>query len=488
MGSRTMRLVLGAAAAFTVVVPMEVAAASPAPVTAVESVQPRALAGAPRSVSAVPLDRAARVRWRAPSNTGGETITGYRVQRRTPSGWRTVADVGASKRRTTVDGLVNGRSYRFRVAARNASGVGRFSDPVTVTLPVVKDLRAGFFFSCALLVRDSTVGCWGDNTNGELGQGDTDAHVGVQVAQGLSGVRSIAVGEKHVCAVRTGRTLWCWGDNDFAQLGNGSEDTDVLTPTAVDLEDVIGVGAGQTHTCALTADRTVWCWGNNAGGQVGQDPATDSQVFTPTQVPGLSDVRSLVMGHFFSCAVLLDRTMTCWGQNGSGQLGDGSQVQSHTPVAVVGVSDVRSASAGAEFVCAVTRTDEVSCWGGNDNGQIGDGTTLGPRLAATPVTGVSDVVRVSTGRDHACAVLRDRSLRCWGDNTFGEIGDGTTEDRPTAVTVATGRGVTIIGTGNDHTCAALANARVKCWGFNLFGALGDQTTTDSPVPVLVRGL
>jgi alpha-tubulin suppressor-like RCC1 family protein len=231
----------------------------------------------------------------------------------------------------------------------------------------------------------------------------------------------------------------------------------------------------------------VWCWGANNQNQIGSAANSDSQT-APVQVANLGDVRSLALGHFFSCAVMMDRTMTCWGPNGDGQLGDGTQTDRPDPVAVSGATNVRSASAGQNSACAVFTDRTISCWGANTEGQVGDGTQDGPRLTPTPVATVDKTTQVVAGRNHACALRTSRTVRCWGDNTFGEIGDGTNDVRPTRVAIDLGGPVASIGTGNDHTCAVLLDASVWCWGFNLDGQLGDQTTTDSNVPVRVKGL
>lgn len=452
--------------------------------SAPELPMPRAVASRPRALKATPLDRAVRLRWQAPVSNGGNAISGYRIQRRTSSGnWTQVASTNG-KRSVRVTGLKNGSTHRFRVAAVNASGIGRYSTARTVTLPVVRSLHGGFFHTCAVLVRDRGVTCWGNGVNGQLGDGlDTNSPTPVRVP-GLSGVRALAVGEKHNCAIVPGRFLECWGGNDFGQIDASLLDRS--EPTQHPVDDVIGVSAGQTHTCALRSTRTVRCWGNNSSGQLGTGN-TDPVIGYP-DVVGLTGVRSLALGHFFSCALMVDRTVKCWGQNGDGQLGDGSTTNRSSPVDVAGLTDVRSLSAGQNFVCAVLMDDEISCWGGNLDGQIGDGTQDSPRLAPTAVSNLSDVAQVSAGRNHACARRTTGTLRCWGDNTFGEIGDGTNDVRPTRVAIDVGGPVAELGTGNDHTCVARRDATVWCWGFNDSGQLGDQTTDNSNVPVRVKGL
>lgn len=453
--------------------------------SAPELPMPRAVAGRPRALKATPLDRAVRLRWQAPASNGGNSISGYRIQRRTASGnWKQVASTNG-KRNVRITGLKNGSTHRFRVAAVNASGIGRYSAARTVTLPTVRSLHGGFFHTCAVLVKDRGVACWGNGVNGQLGDGqDTGSPTPVRVPE-LTGVRSLAVGEKHNCAIVPGRLLKCWGGNDFGQIDASLLDRS--EPTSHPVSSVIGVSAGQTHTCALLVERTVRCWGNNNSGQLGTGN-TDPTPGYP-DVVGLADVRSLSMGHFFSCAVLLDRTVRCWGQNGSGQLGDGTTDDQPSPVAVVGLSDVRSVSAGSNSACATKIDRTVVCWGANSEGQIGD-TTTDSRPSPTAVSGVTDASAMASGRDHSCALSTTATLRCWGDNTFGEIGDGTTDDRPTPVAVPLPSGVLSVGAGNDHTCAALRNADVYCWGLDSDGQLGDGEATATPVstPVRVLGL
>jgi alpha-tubulin suppressor-like RCC1 family protein len=465
------------------------AIAAPAAVAATEQmpslVLPRAVSSRPRGLIAVPLDGAVRLRWKAPASNGGNSITGYRIERSSPSGnWTRVATTNG-KRSTTVRNLTNGDSYRFRVAALNASGTGTFSKARRVTLPIVRSVHGGFFHTCAVLVEDRGVSCWGNGVNGQMGDGQsTNSLTPVRVPD-LAGVRALAVGEKHNCAIVAGRFLECWGGNDFGQIDNSLLDRS--EPTQHPVSGVIGVSAGQTHTCALLVARTVRCWGNNNSGQLGTGD-NDPVVGYP-DVVGLSDVRSLSMGHFFSCAVLLDRTVRCWGQNGSGQLGDGTTTDSPSPVTVTGLTDVRTVSAGANFACATKVDRTVVCWGDNTEGQIGD-TTTNPRPAPTPVTGLASVAVVASGRDHSCALRTTLTVRCWGDNTFGEIGDGTTDDRTAFVAVPLASAVLSVGAGNDHTCAALRNAEVYCWGLDTDGQLGDGEATATPVstPVRVLGL
>ena len=182
--------------------------------------------------------------------------------------------------------------------------------------------------------------------------------------------------------------------------------------------------------------------------------------------------------------------LKCWGRNSYGQLGEGTTTQRHTPADVSGLtSGVVAVSTGFEHSCALTTTGGVTCWGANSEGQLGDGTTT-DRHTPVDVAGLtSGVAAVSSGGNHTCALTTAGGLKCWGDNFAGKVGDGTTTDRHTPADVAgLTSGVAAVGAGGNHTCALTTAGGVKCWGRNNYGQLGDGTTTDRHTPVDVSGL
>jgi alpha-tubulin suppressor-like RCC1 family protein len=262
--------------------------------------------------------------------------------------------------------------------------------------------------------------------------------------------------------------------------------TDGVTPPPPAAGPILSMGEG--FSCALTPVRAVKCWGGNSNGELGNGTTTNSA--TPVQVTGLtSGVQTISSGWSHSCAVTSVGAVQCWGDNDRFGLGDGTTTNSATPVQVVGLSSgVQAISTGWSHLCAVTSVGAVKCWGWNAIGQLGDGTTTD---SATPVQVVgltSGVQAISTGWSHSCALLADGSVKCWGGNSNGELGDGTTTNSATPVQV-TGltSGVQAISSGELHTCAAVADGAVKCWGYNGTGQLGDGTTTSSAVPVQVLG-
>jgi alpha-tubulin suppressor-like RCC1 family protein len=306
---------------------------------------------------------------------------------------------------------------------------------------------------------------------------------------GSAGVVSVDAGYDHTCAVTTAGTVKCWGSNDLAgQLGDGTTTNRWNPVTVVGIGNATAVTAGATHSCALLAGGTVRCWGSNDRGQLGNGTTTTSGV--PVTVAGISTATALTSGPLHTCALLADGGVSCWGDNFSGQLGDGNTATSSTiPVRVTQLTGATGVAAGLSHTCAVRSGGTVSCWGRNGSGQLGDGTTTD---SPTPVTvaGVAGAVRITaTGADPvlpgsstSCAVLTTGDVRCWGGNAFGQVGDGTTANAPTPAAVAGVAGAASVTTDFGRTCAVVAGGAVSCWGLNDAGQLGDGTATSSPTP------
>ncbi|RYE42381.1 MAG: IPTL-CTERM sorting domain-containing protein [Hyphomicrobiales bacterium] len=363
--------------------------------------------------------------------------------------------------------------------------------PVTGLGSGVASLAAGANHTCAV----TTIGavqCWGNNGNGQLGNGSlNNSRITPVAVIGLgSGVAALAAGTAHTCALTAGGAVQCWGNNGVGQLGNGTTNSS-NTPVAVTGRGsgVAALAAGNAHTCVVTSAGAVQCWGWNPQGQLGD--GTTTQRTAPVPVNGLgSDVASLAVGANHTCAVTTIGAVQCWGNNGNGQLGNGSLNNSSSPVAVSGLgSGVASLAAGFAHTCALTNAGSVQCWGNNGYGQLGNDPTTDSRTPV-PVSGLgSRVVALAGGFGHTCALTAASSAQCWGYNSVGQLGDGSTTDHGTPEPVAgLGSGVAALASGNVHTCALTRDGAVQCWGNNNGGQLGDGTTSKRPTPAPVSGL
>ena len=355
-----------------------------------------------------------------------------------------------------------------------------------------RSLSASYKHICAL-TQAGGVKCWGRNYHGELGDGTTDNRPYPVDVWGLSsGVKQIAAGGFHTCALLETGALKCWGVNWHGQVGNRLTMTTHLIPVdAVGLSNLKGIGAGKYHTCVITESGGVQCFGYNMFGQLGNGEIKMDNPL-PQDVIGLSSgIASVALGEQHTCALLENGTVKCWGGNSYGQLGDGTTVLRTSPVDVVGLTDVVALSAGAFYTCAKTRAGEMKCWGDNWAGQLGNGARS---FSSTPTaisfpSGAPAVRQIAAGVAHSCAILGDGSLYCWGSNAFGQIGnDQTALHASPAGVYGLESGVLSLGAGLRHTCALMTSGGVRCWGSNQFGQLGNATTDDSIIPVDVVNL
>lgn len=318
----------------------------------------------------------------------------------------------------------------------------------------------------------------------------------------LSGVTQLDAGGTATCALLVDTTVTCWGYGPMFT----SFEVPAVSPLAVPgLSGVTQISVGDFHACALLDDGSVRCWGANGLGQLGDASRRDTTV--PVAVAGLSDVVQLSAGGLHTCATLVDGSARCWGDNFSGQLGGGvPSLGSTTPVVIAGLDQVEQIVAsrgemydrGESSTCARRADGSVRCWGANTVGQLGDGT-FDDSTAPVAVGGIDDATDLAVALGHACASTAEGTVVCWGSDDAGQLGDGTAggvSAAPVPVvgldgasSVAAG-GVGFFLGGDDmesHSCA-LVGGEVRCWGSNELGALGDGTLTSSPTSVSVAGL
>jgi alpha-tubulin suppressor-like RCC1 family protein len=353
---------------------------------------------------------------------------------------------------------------------------------------VAKQVATGFVSSCALSTKGA-VRCWGYNGEGELGDGTkVDSPIPVAVAGLNRNVKAIAAGSYFTCALTTKGAVKCWGSNSYGQLGNNTT-TDAAAPVAVyGLEKGIkAISAGNFFACALTKKGKVLCWGANNFGQLGNGTKTGSA--RPIAVSGLTKgIKSVGGGGYHACAVTSKGGVKCWGYNGEGGLGDNTKADSLVPVAVYTLGKgIKSVVAGSYSTCALTTKRTVKCWGYNGDGELGDGTTTGSLKPVLTLLG-NRITSLAYGDIHGCAVSSSGIVKCWGYNGYGALGDNTTTTSSTPVQVYNmGKKVKSLGLGGYHSCAVTTKGALKCWGFNAYGQLGNNTKTTSHMPVDVYG-
>jgi alpha-tubulin suppressor-like RCC1 family protein len=329
---------------------------------------------------------------------------------------------------------------------------------------------------------DGTAWCWGYNGLGELGDGtNTSRPTPVQVTALGNGVVQIAASWQAACARKSDGTLWCWGSNVAGQLGDGSG-SNHSSPVQI---TALGTGVAQIamasgRACARKSDGTLWCWG---AGPVG-DGSTANKA-TPVQVTSLgTSVAQVAVGDSHICARKNDGTLWCWGQNGYGQLGDTNTAPHLTPVQVMGLGGaIIDVAAGNIHTCAVRNDGTGWCWGNNDWGQLGDGTLTG-HVAPTQVT-TTALASVTAAATFTCARKTTGTLVCWGDGGYGQLGDGTGTSRPAGATVSLlGNTVSGVAVRGGETCAVRADGTLWCWGDNRYGQLGDGSSlVGRPLPM-----
>jgi alpha-tubulin suppressor-like RCC1 family protein len=413
------------------------------------------------------------------------------------------ADVHGRRRRSKMKQLLLCASIVLTASyLRLAVGAAEPLHFVTVT--------AGADHACALTDRGDAY-CWGSNEFGQLGNGLADSvlhAVPVRVSGGLT-FTNVVAGLTHTCGIVRDGAAVCWGANDTAQLGDG---TLKPSPTPVRVASDIRfqtIGPGGTHTCAVSVDGIGYCWGGNWHGQLGVgnrdgDPVAPLTRRVPTPIQTDLRFRTAVAGGISSCGVALDGKAYCWGSPQEGRLGTGTADAANkfgdksVPTAVAG--DVRfvSVARSAWHTCGLSSTNAVFCWGGAGiHGVLGSGI-IAQTDSPVPNRVAADMEfsTVSSGLFHNCALTRDRVAYCWGENTDGELGDGTTHDAAAPQRVATSRRFVSLAVGGNlivaksgdvttwgFTCGLTADdGTVLCWGDNRHGTLGNGSTTRALTP------
>ena len=293
-----------------------------------------------------------------------------------------------------------------------------------------------------IIFDDNSASCWGFNEDGQAGDDSTNTYkspsVKVQFPDG-KGVKSIGMGLKHTCAILEDDNLTCWGLDSYGALGNGNLDTsDKYTPQTITTPSdrkVVKVEPGATHTCILLDDGGVMCWGRDNVGQLGNGDTSDT-IHTPSSNVELPEGRAatdLSVGDHHSCALLDNGSITCWGLNNYGQLGENTTTNRLIPVyaQLPDSSSAVSVSVGPHSSCAILENSSLYCWGHNHFGRLGIGVTGGIYLTPMFVEGPTNIVDLSVNYDHVCGLYENGSVSCWGRGKYGPLGIGSGSDKNT---------------------------------------------------------
>ena len=399
----------------------------------------------------------------------------------------------------------------------------------------IYSLDAGHDFTCALF-GDGLVKCWGGNDSGQLGLGDTNyrgdeanemgaALPSLELGAGRV-AQTTALGYKHACVLLDDESVKCWGSNSSGQLGQGDTDNrgdnqnemgDNLPPINLgEGRRVKAIGAGFYHTCALLDNGSVKCWGGHSTSgssygtlgqgnteRLGDGPNEMGDNLTEVDLGGSGSAKAIriSVGSFHTCALLETHLLKCWGYNGHGQLGlgnnrnqgdDPNEMGDNLPEVDLGSGRTTKAVRASRFhTCAILDDNSVKCWGSGIYGKLGQGneenigkrpSDMGDNLSAIDLGTGRTAKTIAVGEFHACAILDDDSVKCWGSGANGRLGLGNGNhigyipnqmgDNMPRLLLGQGRVVQLIKAGGNHTCVLLDDHSIKCWGKNSQGQLG----------------
>ena len=416
------------------------------------------------------------------------------------------ATVGAFKANFSPAFALSSNVSKLTIESTNSSGV-TLTSSVTVSQYSFTTFAVGGNVTCA--VSSGETYCWGNNSIGQLGTGNVGSNYSYPVKlPNLSSISQVALDDGNGgCALTSSGNVWCWGDGGNGRVGDGTGTTRT-TPVQISLGGTAtSISAGGGIACARLSDATAKCWGYNYWGGIGN--GTDqsngtSSVLSPSTVSTLTGISKLDVGGGGACAVLTGGSVYCWGYAILGQIGDGvfrkpvycwtgttPNCSVRTPTQVSGITNATEIAVGGQHACARLSDSTVKCWGANSYGQIGVANS-GPETcwwspvscSNTPVSvsGISNASTISAGGDATCVLTTADSVYCWGRYENGVLGPSVNSNSHTPVGI-TGLGtITKVDVNNGTACAQNSSGLLKCWGSNSYGQFGNGNTTSSSTP------
>jgi alpha-tubulin suppressor-like RCC1 family protein len=410
---------------------------------------------------------------------------------------------GEQSETAALSGLESCTTYHYQAVAENKANEeekqpGLGGDKTFKTGCPATSIASQDHSACAGLA-SGTVYCWGEDSDGQLGNGRTELEALPGEVTELTGASQISGRDEQPCALLSSGGIDCWGDDSDVPVAV----TGITTATSVDT--ATGSGSLGSHACASLKSGAVECWGSDVGGMLGNGRSSGTYS-SPVEASGITNAVSVSVGGDASCAVLSTGHVDCWGETTDFPFivkKEGSSV----PVEIEGISTAEQVSVGEGTACAVLADGHIECWGYGEIGYLGTGELNGPELCGEDncsrkpleVTGISDASSVSIPAGELgapCAVLTTGSVKCWGDGEDGGFGNGEKGEKArtgTPVEVSDIKTATAVATGGSYgaTCALLSGGTVDCWGMNLHGALGykpHESEEVVPTPVEVGGI
>lgn len=409
-----------------------------------------------------------------------------------PPGLLVHGESGVIENNFFLPAIGEGTPREVAITVTDAAAARAFAD-LALEITAVEAVGAGSNHFCAL-DEDGAAWCWGNGSNGQLGQGEEEGSGVPMPVQGGHTFTAIDGGFSHTCALDDEGRAFCWGRNDSGELGTGSEGDPSSVPAEVSGGHTFtALAVGQSHTCAIDEDGDAHCWGASRDGRLGT--GDENQENTPFPLPVAAEddqtFTAITASPFHTCALDDDDRAWCWGDNQEGEIGNGEEDDPvFAPEGVVGDHAFVSISASARFTCAVDDEGDAYCWGQGSSGQLGGGDdglgtgTLEPEEVLVGRTFDS----ITTGQAHTCAVADDDTAWCWGRNDQGQIGSGEPDSDNNSVIpepVVGDIAFTSIAAAARANCGVDLEGLVWCWGEN-DGKLGNDGISQSAEPVLTH--
>jgi len=381
--------------------------------------------------------------------------------------------------------------YGFEQRSDALAGVDDGASDTTDTLPACGFVLGAGRQHLSAVFPDGTARVWGDGAYGQIGDSFMQDRATPTTVTLPGRAVSVSAGRFETCAALESGEAYCWGEGDSGQLGDGNGVTSSNPVKVATITNVVELAAAALHVCARTGDGSVYCWGDGTAGRLGTGNMNPS--LTPVQTLNISTATRLVAGGSVNCAILADGSPRCWGENMNGGIGNNSTADATTPTQPIGLATVRAVTARDYSACVVRGDGNVFCFGENNEGQCGTTPVGTDQLVPVQVVKsgsvpLTEALDVGLGIEHACALLADHTVWCWGRNQYGQLGTGGTSmtPQPFATQVPGLPDIVHIGVAAWTSCGLARDGVVWCWGYGPDGELGDGTfTAMQPTPKAV---